>query len=98
MSGDHYLVDTNTIIALLNKHPAVKTFTDSTWYFSFISEIELLGKPAIKSNEIRNIRELLSICTKLVHSDAINLLTIKLKQETRIKLPDALIASTSIHY
>ncbi len=47
---------------------------------------------------MRNIRELLSICTKLVYSDAINLLTIKLKQETRIKLPDALIASTSIHY
>lgn len=98
MSGNQYLVDTNIFIALLNKHPAVDSFFESDWYFSFISEIELLGKPGIKANEVRTVRELLSICNKVVHSEAINQLTIEIKQQLKVKLPDALIAATSIHY
>jgi predicted nucleic acid-binding protein len=98
MSGDRYLVDTNVFIALLNKHPSVSSFFESDWYFSFISEIELLGKPGIKANDAKTVRELLSICNKVVHSEVINQLTIEIKQKLKIKLPDALIAATSIHY
>lgn len=98
MSGDHYLADTNTFIALLNKHPSIASFLESNWYFSFITEIELLGKPQIRSSEIKNVQDLLKICTKLIHAESINQIAIKLKQTTKIKLPDALIAATAIHY
>lgn len=98
MSGDHYLADTNTFIALLNKHPAIKSFIESNWYFSFITEIELLGKPQIKPSELKNIQDLLGVCTKLIHAESINQITIKLKQTNKIKLPDALVAATAIHY
>ena len=98
MTGDHYLVDSNTFIALLNKHPSVSSFLESNWYFTFITEIELLGKPQIKPSEIKNVQALLGICTKLIHAESINQIAIKLKQSTKIKLPDALIAATAIHY
>ena len=98
MSGDQYLVDTNVFIALLNKHLSINSFLESRWSFSFITEIELLGKPGIKQSELKVINELLSICNKLVHVESINQLTIELKQQSRIKLPDALIAATSIYY
>ncbi len=53
MSGHKYLADTNTLIFLLEKHPSLQTLLDSDWYFSFITEIELLGKPGITTREIK---------------------------------------------
>jgi predicted nucleic acid-binding protein len=98
MSGNHYLVDTNVFIGLLNKHPSVANFLEDHWYYSFITEIELLGKVGIKAAEIKEIKSLLGICTKIIHSDLLDDLVIKLRQQSKIKIPDALIASTSMHY
>jgi predicted nucleic acid-binding protein len=98
MNGNSFLADTNTFISLLNKKPSVQSFLESDWSFSFITEIELLGKPGIKSDEVKNIRTLLNICQKLVHVEPVNHLTITLKQQYKIKLPDAIIAATAIHY
>lgn len=72
MSGHKYLADTNTLIFLLDKHPSLQSVLNSDWYFSFITEIELLGKPGITTREIKNIRELLHACNKIVHTEAIN--------------------------
>ena len=96
MNGHKYLADTNTLIFLLDRHPSLHSFLASHWHYSFITEIELLGKPGITAKEMRTIRELLSACEKVTHSDEINQLTISLKQQYKIKLPDALIAATAI--
>ncbi len=98
MSGLRYLADTNAFIFLLDKHPALKNLLESEWRFSFITEIELLGKPGISAHEIRNIRDLLDSCVKVVHAEEINKLTISLKQQYKIKLPDALIAASAIFH
>ena len=98
MSGLRYLADTNAFIFLLDKHPALKNLLESEWHFSFITEIELLGKPGISAHEIRNIRDLLDSCVKVVHAEEINKLTISLKQQYKIKLPDALIAASAIFH
>jgi len=37
------------------------------------------------------------MCTKIVHSEEINKLTIKNRREHKIKLPDALIAASALH-
>ncbi len=42
MNGNKYLADTNAFIYLLSKHPALDPLLDSQWYYSFITEIELL--------------------------------------------------------
>jgi predicted nucleic acid-binding protein len=36
-------------------------------------------------------------CTRVSHVEKINEITISLKQQYRIKLPDALIAATALH-
>jgi predicted nucleic acid-binding protein len=40
---------------------------------------------------------MLAVCTKVTHTDVINEITISIKGQYRIKLPDALIAATAIH-
>lgn len=98
MNGLKYLADTNTFIFLLDRHPALRNLLESEWHYSFITEIELLGKPGINSHEIKNIQSLLDTCLKLAHTEEINKLTISLKQQYKIKLPDALIAATAIFH
>ena len=96
MNGNRFLADTNTLIYLLDKHPALQPLLESEWLFSFITEIELLGKPGITSSEVKQVRSLLSACIKVPHTEAINLTAIVLKQSYKIKIPDAIIASTAI--
>ncbi len=98
MSGRSYLADTNAFIFLLDKHPALKNLLDNDWHFSFITEIELLGKPGISSLEIKNIKSLLRTCRKIAHSEEINTLAISLKQQYKIKTPDAIFAATAIFH
>ncbi len=97
MSGSKFLADTNTFIYLLDKHPVLEPLLDSEWFFSFITEIELLGKPGITKSEIKEVKGVLEICSRIVHVQAINEITIQLKQAHKIKLPDALIAATAIY-
>ncbi len=96
MNGNRFLADTNTFIYLLDKHPALQPLLESEWVFSFITEIELLGKPLITATEINKINNLLSVCIKSPHTESVNKTAIFLKQNYRIKVPDALIAATAI--
>ncbi len=97
MNGDKYLSDTNAFIFLLDKHPSLKPLLDSEWHYSFITEIELKGKFGISNLELRGINGMLSTCVKEPYSEEINKITIALKQEFKIKVPDAIIAATSIY-
>jgi len=96
MNGNRFLADTNTLIYLLDKHPALRPLLESEWLFSFITEIELLGKPGISSAEVNEVRGLLSVCIKAPHTEAINSTAINLKQNYKMKVPDAIIAATAI--
>jgi len=96
MNGNRFLADTNTLIYLLDKHPALRPLLESEWLFSFITEIELLGKPGISSAEVNKVRGLLSVCIKAPHTEAINSTAINLKQNYKMKVPDAIIAATAI--
>jgi hypothetical protein len=55
MNGNRFLADTNTFIYLLDKHPSLQPLLESEWVYSFITEIELLGKPGITSQEVKKI-------------------------------------------
>jgi hypothetical protein len=68
MSGIRLLADTNAFIYLLNGHPSLQSLLKSTWLYSFITEIELLGKPGITPAEIKKIKSLLSACVKVQHT------------------------------
>ncbi len=96
MNGNRFLADTNTCIYLLDKHPSLQPLLESEWVYSFITEIELLGKPGITSQEVKKINGLLSVCIKSPHTESINKTAISLKQLYRMKVPDALIAAAAI--
>jgi len=96
MNGLKYLADTNAFIFLLDKHPSLKPLIENEWYFSFITEIELKGKYNISVSEQKIINELLDTCTRIPFSEEVNSLTIRLKQQYKIKVPDAIIAATAI--
>jgi predicted nucleic acid-binding protein len=96
MNGNRFLADTNAFIYLLDRHPSLQPLLQSQWVYSFITEIELLGKKGISSVEVKQLKSLLDVCVKCPHTDSINQTAILLKQNYTIKVPDALIAATAI--
>ena len=97
MSGSRYLADTNAFIYLLQKHPRIQSLLEAAWSYSFVTEIELLGKPGISPFEIQLIKDLLKINSKVLHSDSIDERAILLKRQYNLKTPDAIIAGTAQH-
>jgi len=104
MSGIKYLLDTNIIIGMYERSPAVITLLQnkqtriSECAYSSVTRMELLGFPAITTNEIKIISSLLKQMTQLSINRATEDTTISLKQRHRIKLPDALILATAINH
>ena len=60
--------------------------------------MELLGYPNITNEEERVITDRLSKVTYLPITIEIEDLAISLRRSRRVKLPDALVASTAIHH
>lgn len=96
MNGIDFLADTNILLYILEDLPQIEEVSNHTFGVSVISEIELLGKKDITQNEIKIIRDLLKDCVVLPFSEQIKEKTIELKQKYSIKVPDAIIAATSI--
>jgi len=95
MNGINYVADTNCFIYLLSENPLILPFTEQSWAFSYITEIELLSKKGISKTEDNIIRQMLNSCYKINHSQALTELAIILKRAYNIKLPDAIIAASS---
>lgn len=98
MNGRQYLADTNAFVYLLQKKSFILPLLDSEWFFSFITEIELLGKPRLQAEELKTLKQLLKVAKKLAHVEEINEKAIALRQLYAIKTPDALIAATAWQY
>ena len=98
MNGVDFLVDTNILIYLHEAKPIILPYVDYGWCCSVISEIELLGVQNLSSNEKTKLKSLISDCIVFPFSDSIKDITINIRQLKKIKLPDAIIAATAIHY
>jgi predicted nucleic acid-binding protein len=104
MSGIKYLLDTNIIIGMYERSSNVinlfanKRVTINECSYSSVTRMELLGFPEISANEIKIISALLNQMTQLSIDRTIEDKTIDLKQQHRIKLPDAIILATAISH
>ncbi|RFZ90331.1 type II toxin-antitoxin system VapC family toxin [Mucilaginibacter conchicola] len=99
MSGDSIVIDTSLIINLFNGVDEVHQLIDGRNLFvSIISEIEVLSFPGLSITDNDLLRDFLSKCHIVDIEPAIKELTIKLRSQTKIKLPDAVIAATAIYY
>jgi predicted nucleic acid-binding protein len=99
-----YLYDTNIFIYYLSAEIAVKPFFAETFLnqneivISPIVRIELLSFPEISSEENEIISNLLTQFETVALTSEVENITIQLKRNHRLKLGDALIAATAIHY
>ncbi len=98
MSGTNFLVDTNILIYLLSGDSKLKDFLqESILHVSFISQIELLAKPQLRGEEEESLIKLLEYCTVHQSTESINDLAIEVRRQSGLKVPDAIIAATSIY-
>ncbi|MCO6479866.1 MAG: type II toxin-antitoxin system VapC family toxin [Phaeodactylibacter sp.] len=98
MNGNSLLVDTNIVLYLLNGDLTIAELLNGRdIYISFISELELLGFQDLKEEGLSLIKEFLGSCIIVDLSEPIKRITIELKQGHKIKLPDAIIAATSLY-
>ena len=65
-------------------------------YASVITEMELLSYPSITVQEQRRIKSFLSGFEMVGLSDAIKAGAIAVRQQTRLKLPDSIVAATAL--
>ena len=97
MSGIEYLIDTNILVYMLQGNPKVRYFAQEEFLaVSCITEMEILGKYQIFEEEKKIVEELLEQCNIIDITYKIKQTAIKLRQNYRIKLPDAIIAATAI--
>ena len=76
----------------------MKQYLSSSFALSFISKLELLSFTEIDEKEENVIKSFINECTILNINSNIEDITIKLRKKYKIKLPDAIIAATSIDY
>ncbi len=96
--GHQYLMDANVVIDYLgNKLPANGTgFIDKLMPVISISRIEILGWYGVSSEQIAKLLPFLNNAFIYSLDELVILKTILLRQQFKIKTPDAIIASTAL--
>ena|ERR1700748_1624740 len=95
MNGFSFVADTNFLISVHEGKSIVESFLDNAPVISVISEIELLGWPKLNENEIIELRSLIDDCILIDLNSDIKRLAITIRQQIKIKTPDAIIAATA---
>jgi predicted nucleic acid-binding protein len=97
MNGIECLVDTNILILLQNDVSQIVEYIEGKNVFvSFITELEILSKPDLTVEQDMIAKSMLDDCIILSYSETIKLKAIYLRKKYSIKLPDAIIAASSI--
>ncbi|MEM6435888.1 MAG: type II toxin-antitoxin system VapC family toxin [Cyanobacteria bacterium P01_D01_bin.115] len=101
MSGTKFLLDTNIVIGLIKGNEAALSLLQQhdaqpqTSGYSFITRIELLGYPALDEQEAHSVTAVLDTMQSFPMTVAIEDLTIQIRRQHALKIPDAIIAATA---
>jgi predicted nucleic acid-binding protein len=97
MNGNELFIDTNIVLYLLNGDKTIANILDGkSIYISFITELELLGFKGLPSEQIPIIEDFLGDVNILGIDSETKSIVISLRKKYSIKLPDAIIAASSI--
>lgn len=98
MSGaNNILVDTNLIILGIGGDVHVRKLLEGhTIFISVITEIELLSIPFRSSQDERLMKDFISNCFIIDLDAEVKRYTIQIRKKQRVKLPDAVIAASSL--
>jgi predicted nucleic acid-binding protein len=91
-----FIADTNFLIYIHEGNVSTRPFLKYNFGISFISEIELLGYTGISISEEIKLKSIIQNCFQTNWNNLMIDQTIQLKRNYQIKLPDAIIAATSI--
>jgi predicted nucleic acid-binding protein len=95
---DVVLIDTNIVLYTLKGQPAIEPYLDYNFAISEISAIELLGVKNIEDSTLKLRKKFIEAIYNYPFNAEIRELTILLKQSYSLKIPDAIIAATAMHY
>ena len=95
MNSECFLIDTNIFVLLFNDR-LTEPLPPGEIACSIITEIELLSYPTMPSSEEALIREMLAAVTLYGINQDVKEEAIRLRRESRLKLPDAIIAATAM--
>jgi predicted nucleic acid-binding protein len=99
-----FLIDTSAAIKYLNETfpqealVLMDQIVDKQCAISFITKIELLVWDSATTTDFETLKIFVENSTIYYINESIINLAIKLRRSTKIKLPDAVIAATSINY
>ncbi|MEH2320438.1 type II toxin-antitoxin system VapC family toxin [Nostoc sp.] len=101
MNGNRYVLDTNAIVSLLQgSSQLIQLLQDADWIgVSVISQIEFLAFSGLSQGDRQLFEQFLQRVevVSLVASDAVLIeKIIEIRQQYRLKLPDAVIAAMTI--
>ena len=98
MIGNSIVLDTTIVLYLLNGDDELASILNQMQlYVSVITEIELLGYLEISDEDKVKIKYFLSECIIVPLNEEIKNLCITIKQTSKVKAPDAIVAATSIY-
>lgn len=99
MSGNNKLfVNTNVLLYFLKgDKKIIEIISDKLLFASFVTELELLAFPIISNESENNIRGLLDKIQIININSEIKEKTIEIRRKSNLKLPDAIIAATSLY-
>ncbi len=98
-----YLLDTNILIYYFadtipkKEVSKIEEIFRTSFNISIITKIELLGWEKHTEEGFEKAREFISFANVIPLTDEIADLTIDKRKESKIKLPDAVIAATTLH-
>lgn len=98
MNGNKLFLDTNIILYLLQGDETLsELLNNKQFYISFITQLELLSFPGLTKKDIGIIESLLSECVIIDINAEIKTTTTNLRRKFKLKLPDCIIAATSLY-
>lgn len=97
MNGNKYLADTNILLYIITGNTSVAKYINQEFYISEITEIELLGNKGVTPLQLKYRTQIINNCTIVNLSENIKRIAINLKQNHTLKIPDAIIAATSMY-
>lgn len=98
MNGIEILVDTNILINLSEGKNGIDRYLDNAFIFvSVITEIELLGWHKLTESQNQFYQSLLKDCQIVELTPEVRKNAIAIRKTNKIKVPDAIIAATSMY-
>lgn len=98
MTGNNIFIDTNIALYLLSGDQTIQDILNQkTVFISFVTELELLSYNKLTPQDISKIELFLSDVIIIDLNAEIKKITIELRKAYSLKLPDAIIASSTYY-